>query len=107
MVTSITSETEFDALKYVPIQILLSSFSVFVFERVRSIVYTELMQYYTVFRSNGLSVIHFYADWSEPCQHMNNILADLASDNEFQVVYFMMIFVRIKLVTFFSEYFRT
>nr|BAH71728.1 ACYPI000262 [Acyrthosiphon pisum] len=49
MVTSITSETEFDALK-----------------------------------SNGLSVIHFYADWSEPCQHMNNILEDLVLEDEFR-----------------------
>lgn len=49
MVTSITSEKEFDALK-----------------------------------SNGLSVIHFYADWSEPCQHMNNILADLVLEDDFR-----------------------
>ncbi|XP_025413472.1 glutaredoxin 3 [Sipha flava] len=34
--------------------------------------------------SNGLSVVHFYADWSEPCQYMNNILSDLASDSDFQ-----------------------
>lgn len=49
MVTTITSETEFEAIK-----------------------------------SSGLSVVHFYADWSEPCLHMNDILDDLASEDEFQ-----------------------
>ncbi|XP_050535485.1 glutaredoxin 3 [Daktulosphaira vitifoliae] len=28
--------------------------------------------------SGQLSVVHFYADWSIPCQHMNGILDDLA-----------------------------
>ncbi|VVC25141.1 Glutaredoxin,Thioredoxin-like fold,Glutaredoxin, PICOT-like,Monothiol glutaredoxin-related,Thioredoxin [Cinara cedri] len=51
MVTTITSQTEFD-----------------------------------LFKSNGLAVVHFYADWSEPCQHMNNILNEIASDSEFQNV---------------------
>jgi len=49
MVSTITSEAQFDSLK-----------------------------------SNGLSVIHFYAEWSEPCQHMNNILNDLVAENEFK-----------------------
>jgi len=51
MVSTITSETEFEAIK-----------------------------------SNGLSVVHFYADWSEPCQHMNNVLEYLASEDEFQTI---------------------
>jgi len=59
-----------------------------------------------VFRSNGLSVVHFYADWSEPCQHMNNILADLALEDEFRVT-FMIIFVQTKPNKIFFEYFRT
>jgi len=46
------------------------------------------IQYFMVFRSNGLSVIHFYADWSEPCQHMNNILADLVLEDEFRVTFY-------------------
>lgn len=38
-----------------------------------------------LFRLKGLSIVHFYADWSEPCQHMNTILNDLASENEYKV----------------------
>lgn len=73
MVTVITSETEFEALKYVYYAIGCIGLNFLFFPTL------------FFFRSNGLSVIHFYADWSEPCQHMNNILDDLATESEFQV----------------------
>lgn len=78
MVTAVASETEFEALKYVcalPVVLLLKFSLPFFFFFTNHFI-----------RSNGLSVVHFYADWSEPCQHMNNILDDLASESEFQVV---------------------
>lgn len=86
MVTTITSEIEFDALKCV--------FYLFAY----MILWNSTVFYFNVFRSNGLSVVHFYADWSEPCQHMNNILGELASESEFQVKRerVLMLFMKIK-----------
>jgi thioredoxin-like negative regulator of GroEL len=40
---------------------------------------------WSIFSSNDLVVVHFYADWAKQCGHMNAVLEELATMAELEV----------------------
>lgn len=65
------------------------------------------MQYFVDFRSNGLYVVYFYADYSKPYQHTKNLLADLFLEDKFQVTFIIITVCTKKTIKIFFDYYRT
>jgi thiol-disulfide isomerase/thioredoxin len=81
VVRDILQKTEFeDTIRFVNYHysVCLSSFRL-------QIASTAIEFVWSIFSSNDLVVVHFYADWATQCGPMNDVLEELAKQAELKV----------------------